>query len=178
MKVSELINEISNGFEGEFFPSYAHLLNEYNALIRTLLLMLPTADANMLLPVYDGRLEVDISPSQIRRIFCGESELLAASKTLISLMPEAMLYNASDDGIFVTVSGDCTVYYRSLPKELSEIEALSAQIPLDARYIPLLRAWLTRCVYLFVGDFESANSYGEEYNLRLEDFKRENGVKK
>ena len=176
MKVNDLINEIVNGFEGEFFPNHTQLVNEYNQLIRTLLLMLPSADASVLLPVYDGKLEADISPSQIRRVFCGDKELLCASKTLVELMPEAMLYNASEDGITVTVNGDCTVYYRSLPKELSPVDAISAEIPIDARYIPLLRAWLLRSIHIYVGDFDGANAYGEEYNTLLEDFKRENGV--
>lgn len=175
MKVSELINEVTSGFEGELFPSTAYLVAEYNRIIRSLLLILPTHDASITVSVKDKKLECELSPEQIRRVFCGDGELLRASRTLLDLMPEAKLYHVTSDGVYVTVSNDCTVYYRTLPDEVSVTDT-ETEIPLDMRYIPLIRAWLIRSVYLYVGDFDSSNAYSEEYNRLLEEFKSENGV--
>ncbi|MBE6680066.1 MAG: hypothetical protein E7598_06050 [Ruminococcaceae bacterium] len=177
MTVNELVLEVSGNFEGEFFPNYSYLVCEYNRIIRTLLLMLPCADASVTLTPKDGKIDAKLLPEQVRRVFCDECELMAASGTLFSLMPEAKLYHAADDGIYVTVNGECTVFYRSLPPDVTDVDTLEAQFPLDARYIPLVRAWLMRSVYLYVGDFDGANAYGEEYNGYLDLFKRENGVR-
>ncbi len=177
MTVNELVLEIMGNFEGEFFPNFSHLVAEYNRIIRTLFLLLPTADKSVTLVAEDGKIECELLPEQIRRIFFDECELMAATSTLISLLPEAKLYRAAEDGIYVTVSGDCTVYYRDLPAEITDVEALETKIPLDSRYRPLLRAWLMRFVCLYVGDFDGANAYGEEYNRYLDEYMRENGVR-
>ena len=176
MTVNELVLEVIGNFEGEFFPSFSYLVSEYNRIIRSLHLLLPSANASVSIEVKDGKLESEILPEQIRRIFSDECELMAASSTLITLMPEARLYHATDDGIYVTVCGECTVYYRALPKALDDTEAMEEKIALDEKYVPMLRAWLLRSVYLYVGDFESANAYAAEYNEYFDDFKRENGV--
>lgn len=176
MKVNELISEVLDGFEREFFPSDEFVLAEYNRIVRFLWLLLPESDGSITLPVYDGKLESSLLAIQIRRVFEGEYELLRASRELITLMPEAKLFCPSDDCIYVTANGDCTVYYRSLPSELTMIQAQSTDVPFDMRYIPLLRTWLIRSVYIYLGDFESADAYGTEYNKLLEEFKRENGV--
>ena len=176
MTVNELVLSGMDNFEGEFFPDFSYLVAEYSRIIRTLFLMLPTADKSVTLTASDRRIECELLPEQIRRVFCDECELMPASSTLISLLPEAKLYRAAEDGIYVTVDGDCTVYYRDLPADVEDVEAKATKIPLDARYIPLLRAWLTRSVYLYVGDFDGANAYGEEYNRYLDEYKRENGV--
>ena len=139
--------------------------------------MLPTADKSVTLAASDGRINVELLPEQIRRVFYDECELMAASSTLISLLPEAKLYRAAEDGVYVTVDGDCTVYYRDLPADVTDAMANEAKIPLDVRYIPLLRAWLMRFVCLYVGDFDGANAYGEEYNRYLDEYIRENGVR-
>lgn len=177
MTVNELVLSVMGNFEGEFFPNYSHLVEEYNRIIRTLFLLLPTADKSVTLIAEDGKISADLLPEQVRRVFFDECELMAASSTLISLLPEAKLYRAANDGIFVTVDGECTVYYRDLPADVTDVEAQEAEVPLNSRYIPLLRAWLNRFVYLYVGDFEAANAYGEEYNSYLEEYKRENGVR-
>ena len=176
MTVNELVLEVICNFEGELYPDFSYLVAEYNRIIRTLFLLLPTADESVTLTAADGKIECELLPEQIRRVFCDECELMQASSTLLSLMPEAKLYHAAHDGLYVTVEGECAVHYRSIPKEVSDIDAATAALPIDARYIPMLRAWLSRSVYLYVGDFECANAYGEEYNRYLEEYKRENGV--
>ena len=177
IKVSELINEVCKGFEGDFFPSEEHILAEYNNVVRALWLLIPESDVSVSMTASGGKLECDISPCCIRRVFCGEYELLKASRELIALMPEARLYCPCEDGIFVTVNGECTVFYRSMPNEVSLIEAENTKVPFGNEYLPLIKAWLMRSVHLYVGDFEGADAYGNEYNRLLEDFKRENGVK-
>lgn len=176
MTVNELILEAMGNFEGEFFPNFSYLVAEYNRIIRSLFLILPSADASVSLTPTDGKIETKLLPEQIRRVFCDECELMPASSTLLSLMPEAKLYHAAYDGIYVTTDEECTVYYRALPADVTDVEALDATVPLDGRYIPLVRAWLVRSVYIYVGDFDSANAYGEEYNGYLDEYKRENGV--
>ena len=176
MTVNELILSVTESFDGEFFPNYSNLVEEYNRIVRTLVLLLPTADKSITLTAEEGRIKCDLLPEQVRRVFFEECELMAASSSLMAILPEAKLYRADADGIFVTVDGECTVYYRDLPAEVKDVYAKDAKIALDARYIPLLYAWLMRFVCLHVGDFDSANAYGEEYNAYLKEYKRENGV--
>ncbi len=176
MTVEKLIKQVSDNFEGELFPNYGELVAEYNRVIRSLMLILPAADSVESFTPHDGKLDCKLLPKQIRRVFAAEYELLPASRALLSLLPDARLYHAAEDGIYVTVDEDCIVYYRSIPEAVSDADSLTAEVPLEDRYTPILKAWLTRYIYLSVGDFESANAYGEEYNRLLEEYKRENGV--
>ena len=176
MTVNELVSEVIGNFEGEFFPDYSYLVAEYNRIIRQLFLILPAADKSVCKTPVEGKILCDLLPEQIRRVFCGDFELMSASFSLLSLMPEAKLYHAANDGIYVSTEGECTVHYRSLPEEVSDVQSLEAIIPIDQRYIPLIRAWLMRTVYVYVGDFDSANAYSAEYNRYLEEYKKENGV--
>ncbi|MBQ6892643.1 MAG: hypothetical protein IJN48_00410 [Clostridia bacterium] len=174
--VSTLIDEIISYFEGTLVPSYDYLLCEYNRIVRELLIMLPSSDASVTLMPVGGKLECNILPRQIKRVFFGDSELLRASRELVGLLPEAKLYHAADDGIYVTVNSECTVCYRLLPNALSDVESLSAIIPGDDTFILLVRKHLERCAYMHVGDYDSADACAVEYNSLLEDYKRANGV--
>ena len=176
MTVSELINEIILGFEGELVPDFHMMLDEYNSVVRSLYLMLPSADKSITAAAQDGKIETELTPAQIRRVFSSGTELLRASKELIALLPEAKLYHAVNDGIYVTVSGECTVYYREIPETVGDVASLETNVVGDERILALLRAYLSRCAYLHVGDFDSADAYAAEYNSLLEDYKRENGV--
>ena len=40
----------------------------------------------------------------------------------------------------------------------------------------LVRAYLEKCAHCYTGDFESADAAAADYNARLEDYKRVNGV--
>lgn len=175
MTVQALLDEVRSGFSTEFTPPDAYLLSEYNALLRSLQLLLPASDASVVLTPADGKLETDLVPEQVRRVFCGERELLKVSKTLFDVMGDERLYCPTEEGILVAVRDDCTVYYRTLPTEVTE-QTAGANIPLDARYLPLVRAWMQHRTYLYFGDFDSADAYGAEYNRLLADYKAENGV--
>ncbi|MBQ8837605.1 MAG: hypothetical protein IJ002_08915 [Clostridia bacterium] len=176
MTVNELITEIINGFEGEFVPDYDYLIDEYNSLVRSLFLMLPCADASLTLTSEDGKIECGLAPAQVRRVFSRGAELLRASKELVELLPEAKLYHAAEDGIYVTVNGECTVYYRALPDDVTSGTSLETAVFGDARTLSIVRAYLSRSAYLYLGDCDSADTYAAEYNSLLEDYKRENGV--
>lgn len=167
----QLITEAQGNFTGGLVPPTEYLLSEYTLLVRSLCLLLPGSDAQCTLTPADGKLETDLSPAQIRRVFCGEDELLRGSEALLALLPDAKLYAPTADGIAVSVTEGCTVYYRALPDV-----SLAAAFPLDARYVPLARAWLCHRAFLYAGDFESADAFGTEYNRLLADFKAENGV--
>ena len=173
--VKELIEEVIKGFSGEIIPSYKHLLCEYNAIVKSLYRMLPIKTASIVVSAKDGTLYCNIDASLITRIFFENTELLRASKELLTLLPEAKLYHASEDGIFVTVCGECTVYYCDVPCCDDEDSASLVLAPSGLLY-KALYAYLLRSAYLYVGDYDSANAYTEEYNSLLEDIKRENGV--
>ena len=175
MTVDELLTEIQSGFAPDFTPPTAYLLSEYNMLLRSLYVLLPDSDASITLAPADGVLSADLVPEQIRRVFAGERELLRASKTLFDVVEGDGMYCATEDGILVAGATECTVYYRALPKIITEQTILS-QIPLDLRYLPLVRAWLCHRAYLYLGDFDSADVFGTEYNRLLADYKAENGV--
>ncbi|MBQ4557559.1 MAG: hypothetical protein IJA60_07935 [Clostridia bacterium] len=175
MKVEKLISEVQGGFEGDFMPPTDYLYTEYNMLIESLYLALPTPDASAVIMPEGNMLATTLFPSQIRRVFAGEYELLRASLSLIELLPNAKLYCPVEGGIRVNGTSECTVYYRTLPCTVTEQDA-DAEIPLDERYLPLVRAWMLHRAYLYLGDFECADSYGTEYNRLLDDYKKENGV--
>lgn len=175
--VNKLINEIIESFEGEMVPDFHYLLDEYNGFVRSLYLMLPSADEKLVAEVSDGKAESTLLPAQIRRVFSDDRELLRASKELVELLPEAKLYYAADDGIYVTVSGECTVYYRAVPDAVGDVASLETNVPGDERMLSLIRTYLSRCAYFYVGDSDSADAYATEYNSLLEDYKRENGVR-
>lgn len=176
MTVSELINEIILGFEGELVPDFHMLLDEYNRAVRSLYLILPSADKSITATAVDGKIETELIPAQVRRVFSSDTELLRASKELIDLLPEAKLYHAAEDGIYVTVCDECVVYYREIPEAVSDAASLETKVHGNENMLTLLRAWLSRYAYFHVGDFDSADAYAAEYNSLLEDYKRENGV--
>ena len=173
--VSELLAEIQSGFAPDFTPPTAYLLSEYNMLLRSLYLLLPGSDAARTVSPTEGKLVCEISPAQIRRVFADACELLCASKALFDILDGEGAYCLSDEGILVGTKEDCTVYYRTLPVEITE-QTSTASIPLDLRYLPLVRAWLLHRAYLYLGDFDSADAYGTEYNRLLADYKAENEV--
>lgn len=176
MKPYDLINEITSSFENSLPPSVDYIVTEYNSLIKTLLLMLPDSDGVLKVTSDGGVLQTGLSAHQIKRVLSKNNELLRASDTLRSILPTGMLYTPKDNHICVTVSGECTVFYRVLPDDVTAADLDAAEFPLDSRYIPLLRAWLWHRVYLYVGDADSANVYAEEFNRLLEEYKAENGV--
>ena len=176
MKTVTLISEIISSFENSIAPDTDYILTEYNSLIRTLLLMLPDSDGVMEVTAVDGEAVTDLSPLQIKRVFYKSNELLRASDTLRTLLPGGMLYTPKDGKISVTVNGECRVFYRTLPNDVNAENLETADFPLDLGYIPLVRAWLLHRVYLYVGDTDSANTYAEEYNRLLDEYKYENGV--
>ena len=175
MTAEALIGEIQSGFAPDFTPPTEYLLSEYNMLLRALYLLLPGSDGSVTLTPTDGKLVCGLIPEQIRRVFAGERELLRASQTLYDALEGEGVYCPTEDGIAVGVSEDCTVYYRTLPTVLTELTAAEC-IPLDLRYLPLLRAWLCHRAYLYLCDFDSADALSTEYNRLLADFKAENGV--
>ncbi len=176
MKPVDLINEITSSFENALPPRVDYIVTEYNSLIKTLLLMLPDSDGVLKVTADGGVLQTDLSAQQIKRVLWKNSELLRASDTLRSVLPGGMLYTPKDNLIYVTVSGECTVFYRVLPEDVTAESLDAAEFTLDSKYIPLVRAWLWHRVYLYVGDIDSANVYAEEFNRLLEEYKVENGV--
>ena len=175
-KVNELITEITSLFEGTFENLYEHLLCEYNKIVRSLLLMLPFSDSKITLTAVDGKIETELLPCQVKRVFYGESELLRATMELVTLLPDAKLYHAAEDGIYVTVDGECTVFYRDIPKPLTSGDALTEVVPCDAAFALIVRTYLERCAYFYIGDYDSADACAAEYNRCLEDYKLKNGV--
>lgn len=175
MTAEELVGEIQSGFASDFTPPTEYLLSEYNMLLRALYLLLPGSDASVALTPTDGKLVCGLIAEQIRRVFAGERELLRASHALYVVMEGDGVYCPTEEGILVGTDEVCTVYYRTLPTVLTELTA-AENIPLDLRYLPLLRAWLCHRAYLYLCDFDSADAFGAEYNRLLADFKAENGV--
>ena len=175
-KVNEFLSEIENSFGGDMTPPFDYLLCEYNRIVSALLLMLPTADRSQKFTSADGRIESGLLPRQIKRVFCGESEFLCGSAHLVALLPDADLYCAAEDAIHVTRDGEFTVFYRDIPPALSSGDTLSATVPLDSEFELLVRAYLEKCAFFYLGDYESADACATEYNRRLEDFKASYGV--
>lgn len=175
MTVDELLTEIQSGFAPDFTPPTEYLLSEYNMLLRSLYLLLPGSDASVTLMPTDGKFVCELIPEQIRRVLAGDRELLRASRALYDVMEGDGVYCPTEEGILVGTDGDCTVYYRTLPTVLTYLSPTEA-IPLDVRYLPLVRAWLCYRAYLYLCDFDSADAFGTEYNRLLADFKAENGV--
>lgn len=166
-----LLAEVQGDFTGRHMPPIEYLLSEYAALLTSLVFALPESDAACTLSPVDGVLVADITPPQVRRVLSDGVELVRGSRTLLDLLPHAALYCPTEDGIRVTVSGECTVYYRKAP-----LTGLADSFPLDCRYIPLVRAYLSHRACLYIGDTVGADVYGVEYNRLLADFKAENGV--
>ena len=170
MTVNELIEDVARDIPFEY------MLDEYNHIVREVCLMLPEADAVMEMEASDGKLDTGLHPRQIKRIFAGNHELIPASHALIMLLPHARLYHAAKNTVYVTVSGVCKVLYRTVPNEVTPYMALSAEVFGDECVRLLVRAYLERCAYCYIGDFESADAAAADYNARLEDYKRVNGV--
>lgn len=171
MHARNLIGSVQNEHSGTLQPPEDYLLEEYYALLVKLTLALPGSDANLTLLPEDGKLVCDLVPAQVRRVFCGEDELLRGSAELLALLPHAPLYCPMAGGIAVNTDAECTVYFRTLPEY-----GLDATFPFAAQYIPMMRAYLRHRACLYLGDFEGANAYGGEFNRMLEEFKAENGV--
>ena len=175
MTAETLLSEIQSGFASDCTPPTEYLLSEYNMLLRSLYLLLPGADASITLTPTDGRLAAELAAEQIRRVFCGERELLCVSHAVFDVLGDSGVYCPTEEGIYVRTDADCTVYYRTLPTALTE-QTLTASVALDLRYLPLVRAWLCHRAYLWLCDFDSADAFGTEYNRLLADYKIENGV--
>ena len=174
MTVNGLIEEVLKG--GTLCVPFEYMLDEYNHAVRELCLMLPAPDASVTLEAVDGVIECELLPRQIRRIFCRGYELISASRPLLSLLPHAKLYHAADDGIYVSESGECEVFYRSLPKAVSAPLAMSAEVYGGECERLLLRERLECAAYQYIGDYESADALAKSYNARLDDYKKANGV--
>ena len=174
MTVHELINGIT---KGEQSVPFEHLVEEYNYILRSLCLMLPTSDASIELSAKDGMLECDLLPKQIKRVFSNGCELIPSSRELIMLLPNERLYHASQNGIYVTVSGTCRVFYRTLPSALTPALAMEEEVFGDSGTVLLIRLYLERAAYRYLGDYESADALAAEYNARLDDYKKANGVR-
>lgn len=167
-----LLSEVQGDFLGRHTPPTDYLLSEYAALLTSLVLSLPGSDGECVLTAENGKLPTDIAPQQVRRVFCGETELLRGSAALLALLPSAPVYCPTADGIAVNTDGEHTVYYRKLPAA-----TLTEPFPLDIRYLPMMRAYLAHRTCLYIGDTVGADVYGAEYNRMLADFQAENGVR-
>ena len=176
MKIKDIFSDIVCAFDGSVAPSEENLACEYNSLIKTLSLMLPESDSVLVSSATDGVIETSLEKSQIKRVTFRDGELLRASDTLRELLPSSRLFTPHDNKIFVTVKGECKVFYRSLPESVTKENLESAVLPLADSYIPLVRAWLLHRAYLYVGDVELADVYATEYNRLLEVYCKENGV--
>lgn len=174
--VKSFINEIIDSFNGSIAIPYEQLLKEYNSVVRELSLMVPAADGSMTLASNNKKLNTSLLPPQIRRVFFGENELFSASRSLMDILPDAMLYHAEKDVIYVNRDGEYTVHFRTLPQNADADDA-SACVCDDGLLKMLLRSYLLRAVFLFVGDTVSADCYTKEYNSLLEDYKKQNGVR-
>ena len=174
MKVKDILSEIANDAD----VSEEYLISEYNSLIRTLHLMLPESDGVLTSVASDGIIETTLLKEQVRRVIYKDSELLRASDTLRTLLPNGRLFTPADNRIFVTVRGECKVFYRSLPEEVKRENLDNTEFPFAGAYIPLMRAWLWHRTYLYIGDFDSADVYSDEFNRLLDVFCAENGVQR
>lgn len=174
--VKDFIDSIIGSFDNRINIPYEYLLAEYNAMVRELSVMIPTPDRCATLTSLSGKIESTLLPSQIRRVFFGDNELLKASKALMDILPEAMLYRAEADVIYVNSDGEYRVYYKALPPEVGS-EDNTSLVCEDSLLMMLVRAYLLRAIYLFVGDTVSAECYTNEYNSLLEDYKKQNGVR-
>ena len=174
--VKNFINEIINSFDGSINIPYERLLAEYNAVVRELSLMLPDADGCEVCVSKNKKLECLLLPAQIRRVFFGENELLRASKSLMDILNDTMLYYADKDGIYVNVDGEYKVYFRTVPANVNVGDATSTVCE-DGLTNMLLRAYLQRAIFMFIGDTVSAECYTKEYNSLLDDYKKQNGVR-
>ncbi len=170
MTVNELIESVANDVP------FDYMLEEYNHIVREVCLMLPASDAVMEVKASDGKLDTGLHPRQIKRIFADSHELIPASHALIMLLPHARLYHAAENTVYVTVSGVCKVLYRTLPNKVTPYMAMSEKVFGDECVMLLVRAYLERCAYCYIGDYESADAAAADYNARLEDYKRVNGV--
>ena len=177
METPHLIYEIRNEFTDYTAPSENYLLSEYNSLIKRLLLMLPESDGVLTAVPENGIIETDLSAAQVRRVLCEDSELLRASETLFALLPSGRLFCPREKSIAVSVDKECKIFYRTLPKDVEKDTLSTAVFPLDKKYIPLVRAWMWYKTYLYVGDFDSAKPYYEEYERLMALYRDENGVK-
>lgn len=177
VSVKMLIEEITSYFEGTLVPDFDYLLREYNAIVKSLLLMLPGADASVTVTAENGKINCEVEPCRIKRIFAGEYELLKSSRELISLLPDAKLYHTAADGIYTTVRGECTVFYRTLPELVTAENADAQTVFGDGALLLLVRTYLERCAYFYIGDYASADACSVEYNRLLDNYKRENGVR-
>lgn len=172
MKVKDILSDIANDTD----VSEEYLISEYNSLIRTLQLMLPESDSVIVLNANGGVIETSLLKEQVKRVIYRDSELLRASDTLRTLLPNSRLFTPADNKIFVTVKGECHVFYRSLCEDVNSENLNSAELLFADAYIPLVRAWLWHRAYLNIGDFESADVYATEFNRLLDIFCKENGV--
>lgn len=177
METPHLIYEIENEFTDYTAPPENYLISEYNSLIKRLLLILPESDGSLVATPENGIIETDLSAMQVRRVLCGDGELLRASETLFELLPGGRLFCPRDKSIAVTVDKECKVFYRKLPVDVDKDNLSGTSFPLDKRYIPLVRAWLWYKTYLYVGDFDSAKPYYEEYERLMVLYRDENGVR-
>ena len=176
MKVKQIINEITSAFAKNLVPPTEYILSEYNSLIRTLFLMLPGSDGELRIMPADGYIETGLSAAQVKKVFCKEDELMRVSDALRDVLDSSRLYTPHDLGIYVTAKDMCTVYYRIFPEAVDMQNFEDVDFALDSCYIPLVRSWLWHRIYLYIGDFESADVFALEYNRLLELFKVENGV--
>ena len=177
MRLAHLIYEIIHEFTDPIVPSVEYLLTEYNTLVNRLLLMRPESDGTVCIVPEDGILKTELRAAQIKKVMCDGGELLRASDTLRELLPNGRLYTPRDGSIAVTVNKECTVLYRALPSDADSDNYTNIEFPLDTRYIPLVRAWLWYKAYLYIGDYDSAKVYFNEYERLLADYCSENGVR-
>ncbi len=168
----DLLREVQNDLGEGRIPPDDYLLSEYTAFLRSLVFSLPGADAVCLLTPADGVLHTDLCPAQVRRVLTENRELFRGSCTLMRILPHRGIYCPTEEGILVTVTEDCTVYYRKTPAT-----DLADAFPLDIRYLPLVRAYLLHRACLYVGDSVGADMHAVEYNRLLDAFRAENGVR-
>ncbi len=176
MKIADIIYDVTLTFSDRLAPDKGYLISEYNSLMRTLFLMLPKGDGVLKAVPQNGVIATDLLPEQVKRVYSAGNELLRASDSLRELLPSGRLYTPHRGEICVTVATECSIYYVSLPDTVDETTLGTAELPIDACYAPLVRAYLWQRAYIYIGDFESADAYAEEYNRLLEIYRRENGV--
>ena len=174
--VGDLISEVQTAFAGAFSLPTEFLLSEYNAFARALHLQLPGHDAEQTVTAQDGMLRTELCPEQIRRVYVGEQELLRASAALLTLL-DAPLYAVTQDGILVRGGGEHRICYRTLPAPVTADTAGQTPLPFDLCELPLLRAYLFRRAYLYVGDSECASVSGAEYEKLLAAYRAAHGVR-
>ena len=177
MRMAHLITDITNELEDRISPDIDYLLSEYNSLVESLLLILPESDASISTVPVDKVISTSLKAKQITRVLHGGGELLRASDALRELLPCGRLYTPHDGEIAVTVDGECTVFYRELPKNVDAKTYMDAELPVDARYIPLVRTWMWYKTYIYLGDYDSAKVYFDEYEKHFKAYCTENGVR-